>query len=269
MKQRILNLIALRPNIRVVEISDALDIDMELIRPMIKAEIGTGMIVVGTAVALNGLIVETFRSAVQAPVVERKAAPTIAKPVAAVKAAVKPVAAVKPSLSKVDAAIAYLRENGPVPTEFLSRAMGLKKGEYPSQYLSAALRDGRVICENKDWSAGPIAGNPVLPAEKPETDPVPALAAKEVPAPVTIPRFTPEVAESAVTAEKAPLPAPVVAATMPKPRIADPAAARFVAGLMSNGELMIDVDGKITTLTHDQAKTLHAYLGKIGYVLLP
>lgn len=297
MKVAILDLIALTPNIRDVEISDKLDIDIERVRPAIQAEIKSGLIVVAPIQAPNGLMVDSYRSTVQEPVVQRKPvpavkpspAPMVAKLVAAVAKTPPPVK----HMTKPELAIAHLRENGKVPTEFLSRAMGLKKGEYPSQFLSSSQKNGIVIYHeaSKEWSLGPNADasaaapapavkQAVIPAQAPK---VPELApkAKPIPAPqepapatnLVMTAIAPAVAapdapDHAVHDE--PASAPVVAATAaPVPPVRDHGADRFVAGLLSNGELMIDVGGSVTLLKEDHARELFKYLQKVGYTLLP
>lgn len=302
MKKQILELIALRPNIRTVEISDQLDIDMERIRPLIDSEIKSGLIVVSPIRAPNGKMVDSFRSTSTVPVVQSKAE---AAPVKPVVEAVKPAVEVAKPATKVDAAIEYLRENGPVPNEFLARFMRLPKGTYPSQYLSTALRDGRLIFENKEWRVGTNAV--AVPAGfTPSTQAV-ALR-KGIAAPTVAPVIAPKLSE--VKAEKVPElapkadPAPVIEASSPasvgvveravhdepimiaeeifcegaKERhrnltrndhlVFDHVDREFLAGLMSTGDLRIYTGSKSIRLTSEETLKLHAYLNKVVPALL-
>lgn len=79
MKQTILDLIAANPNIRTVEISDRLDIDLEMVRPHIADEIRSGEIVEEPILAPNGRTVLSFRRADAAPKVAVVTSPVEAR----------------------------------------------------------------------------------------------------------------------------------------------------------------------------------------------
>ena len=75
MKQQVLDLIRANPNIRTVEISDKLDIDVERVRPLIAAEISALIIVEELITAPNGRPVQSFRYRDAQPKVEPVAEP--------------------------------------------------------------------------------------------------------------------------------------------------------------------------------------------------
>lgn len=101
MKQQVLNLIHRFPNIRTVEISDRLDIDVEQVRPYVAAEISSGEIVEEPIIAPNGRTVQSFRFKDAAPVAAAVAAtlapePTPARVTRALPPTSRPVSAVVP-----------------------------------------------------------------------------------------------------------------------------------------------------------------------------
>ncbi|MEJ7804319.1 MAG: hypothetical protein WKG03_00135, partial [Telluria sp.] len=83
MKQAILNLIRTSPNVRTVEISDKLDIDLDRVRPLIAGDIASGVIVEEPVIAPNGRTVLSFRFASAAPVAAAVAATLAPEPIPA------------------------------------------------------------------------------------------------------------------------------------------------------------------------------------------
>jgi hypothetical protein len=82
------------------------------------------------------------------------------KPAVVAPAAPAPVAvptfvpAGQPTRSRAELGTAYVAEHGSVTQEALRTAMGLKRGEYPASYLTAAVRDGKLHKDGDKWKAG-------------------------------------------------------------------------------------------------------------------
>lgn len=286
-RSAILKLIGEQPNIRLIEISDKLDIDPDQIVPLIREDINSGLIVTSEIEAPNGRMQPCFlhtqipAKPADAPFVVPtfgKDTPTLgaAKPLPAIDVPValkpgvplvsKPAPAPVPTArkTKIELAIEYLRENGPVTSPFLSRAIGLDPKTAPHSYINAAIKDGRIIFKDKEWSLA------VLPAEMARTEaagkqapPVQPVAVPEpvaVPVPVTAPRMAmvPLAPSSGLDMDR-------VEAREVKP---DPAAEKFVMGLFSTGELVIEQDGREIRLKPENAAALVRYVRKIEPVVL-
>lgn len=56
--------------------------------------------------------------------------------------------------TKVERAIACLRQHGTVATGQLREAIGLRAGQHPSNFLTSALADGRIVRDGDYWSLG-------------------------------------------------------------------------------------------------------------------
>jgi hypothetical protein len=104
MKQQILDLIRANPNIRTVEISDKLDIDLERVRPLIADEIRALVIVEEPIIAPNGREVLSFRyrdaqpkAEVQTPAPESLPARVVRALPPAVRKVVVPAASPEPA----------------------------------------------------------------------------------------------------------------------------------------------------------------------------
>lgn len=220
MKQKILDLILSRPNIRTVEIADKLDMEPDSVRPKIADEIRSGMIVEEPIIAPNGHKVLSFRFASAKPaapiVTEPMPAPVPARIARLMSPAMRRASVAAPAPADIDVpvsrkldtpltpaqprkradgqptrielALECLRAaNGePVPTEMLGRAMGLSAKNHPSSYLMAPMRDGRICMRAKMWTLGTAAVD--LPA--PVVSARPKLS-EMAPAAPTFPRADP------------------------------------------------------------------------------
>ena len=80
MKQKVIELILNRPNIRTVEIADILDLEPDSVRPWVAAEIGSGTIVEEPVIAPNGKTVLSFRFFSSAPAAAAVAATLAPEP---------------------------------------------------------------------------------------------------------------------------------------------------------------------------------------------
>lgn len=278
-KRAILSLIAEQPNIRLVEISDKLDIDMERVQPLIQAEIDAGTIITEQIQAPNLRWQPAFRyksadiakpahdqAVIDVPVTRKlDPVPEVIKPVteSEVRAPTPKKNAeaprVRTPLSKIDIAINFLRQQAGagVTTEDMRKALGLTNPNYAiGAFIRPAIRDGRIRQVNGIWSLGsdPEQSHVEKPAAGINID-----AAHAQPDHVAV---RPLRVSPTPTATAAQLPAE------DKPALPSHDAERFVAGLLSSGELQLSIDGKTLTLTPAYTRELYQYLNKIGPVML-
>lgn len=88
-----------------------------------------------------------------------------------------PTSTVLQTGTKVDRAIACLKEHGTVATGQLRIAIGLRAGQHPSNFLASALADGRIVREGDFWTLGQGKNNePQKPTAAPSSAPAPAPA---------------------------------------------------------------------------------------------
>lgn len=206
-RQAILDLIALYPNIRSVELADRLDMEPERVRPLIEDDIKSGQIVEEEIRAPNGCMVASFRHYGATPKASAApAAPTavparvaralppaqraqvVGVPVFGTKAdPLVPEAERKDHASRqpgektrVQLAIEHLAAaTGPVKSRDLAVAMGIGVTGKPRDYLGAALRGGRVAYDDGCWTLGD-GSKPSALAEGGEID-VPVTRKEDVP----------------------------------------------------------------------------------------
>lgn len=263
-KAEIMDLIGKRPQIRLVEISDALDIEMDVVEAAIAYEVGSGAIITTPILAPNGRQQPSYRLRDTVAKVELACARTFGPASSAPSpknTTALPAVRVKEGdgRTKATRAIDYLRETGPVPVEFLSRAMGLGDKGNVRGYLAIAIRDKRIeFGADKLWRLGP-AEAPAPAAQKPD-----ATAEKQGPA-------APQPATTVPEVEPA-TPAPVAAAQIEIPAFIAkrpvPAAEHFVMGLFSTGEVTINQDGQELKLKPGNAAALLKYLKKLEPMIL-
>jgi len=222
-------LIARQPMIRTVEIADLVDMDAEMVQPMLKSYIDAGHIIVSPIIAPNGRpanafrFTERFRKSAEyselvavsgdapAPAPAAPEAAPAPTPAPAVPEAPAAAPAADPEISKTEAVIRFIRANGSASAHQLRELMKLPKGYYPMSYLKAAVQNGRLKIEGGIYYLGDGAPKPEKPAKKAKEAKQPEAAAAE------------------------PAGAPIQAAIQPVPSIR--------CGLWSDGVLELQRDG--------------------------
>ena len=249
--QQIYSLMLKTPNIRAVQIADALDQPLAKASEALRSMVESGDVLQSKGVAPNnvpcmvysvsddGRLSSDYRAAYAASlrdvaVVVPVAAPApVPVPAVAVAPATPPAPAVG---TRVDRAIAFIRQKGSATNAELRAAMGLLATQSPSQFLKPAIENGRIVYVDFVWSLGD--GKPsVVPVDTP-------AAAPAGPAPAAAPA--------------APAPAPAAAQPVVKPVPTTPAAAPvFRCGLWSDGVLELQRDGiTIHRLSHQDGEQM-------------
>lgn len=173
---RLLRMLMRTPGIRAIQLADQLNVTLEQAEELLEPEIAAGLVVATTGIAPNGLSCTLYDLSAAFAVTDDYKAMRSAEPMR--------IAATR--LTNVDRAIAFITERGGATSAELHTLLGLKANEYASTYLGAAIKDGRLAKDGKDWTLGsPSATESKEPGElkldipaflKPERQPVPALA---------------------------------------------------------------------------------------------
>lgn len=190
--QKIYELIARTPQIRAVQIADALDQELSDVSEALRALVAEGDVVRTSATAPNGQPAQIYTlsdqfkktneyKSIMAKMVSaspQPAAPSPTLPAAAVDPV--PVFAVMAELvpvgmTRIASAVEFVANNyGRVTGVQMMKHMGLRTGQAPVSYLSGAIKDGRLARDGSDW----ILGDALAPtANKPPVAPaVPVIA---------------------------------------------------------------------------------------------
>ncbi|MCC6071430.1 hypothetical protein ACFSQU_17975 [Massilia sp. GCM10020059] len=163
---KLLDLIAKVPMVRTVQIADRLDMPVDQADKLLRQSLQAGHIIEHEVDAPNNRKAMAYELSAQ-----YMAANALAQPAKPVEPSHQPVAVVTDDRTtrpqtKVDRAIAYVRENGPSTSTQLHAELGLAEGVHVSSYLGTAVRDGRMLRDGNTWSL-PGAGT-VAPAEIPK-----------------------------------------------------------------------------------------------------
>lgn len=160
-RDSILAMIAAQPDIRTVEIADALNGDMAAVDHYLADDLDSGAVIATLFIAPNGKKQFSYRLAPDA-----------------VQPAVPPRSPTKPEL-----AIACITACGSsVTSAQLHAALGLQSGRHALQFLRHALLDGRLARDGALWQLGP--------ALVPATDSPPATPEPVPVEPVSVPTTT-------------------------------------------------------------------------------
>ena len=254
--RRIYELMAVKPQIRAVQICDALDEDLTDVSTALRALVECGDVVQSKGFAPNGH--PAMQYDLSAAFKESKEYRALMALMLSAAANAAPVAVpVAPPLapdelpaeSRIDLAIAYLKKHGIVTENGLRIAIGLKDGAYPIAYLTRAIKSG-LLHKRADgmWSIGP---GPVIAAAKPK----PIAKAR---APLAKPKPGP-VAQFSATAQ--PEDAPAI--DKPAPVMADvPTVLR--CGLWSDGTVELQRNGRtVAAMAQGDAEFMAAFLARV------
>ena len=183
-KQQMLDLIAERPGINTIEIADELNIDIEMVENKLYEPTRARVVLTELFPAPNGRTLFKYRmaNAASKPPAAAPSAPRIPQftatsrlPVAKrietkaiAKDEVKDETPQK-AMSKVDMAIAWLKENGSGSSTDLAKAMGLdtRKGNV-SAFIKGAVKNGRIERDGNLWKLGTPGMPPEAPAANAE-----------------------------------------------------------------------------------------------------
>lgn len=120
--QRIIALIKECPGIRLVEIADKIDCDVEVIEPAIGEHVRIGMIIKEDVLAPNGRMQPSFKMA----------SATALKPAV-------------PERTKIDLAMDFLiAHNGKATTQELHEVMALRPGAHVGPYLQESIKQNKI-----------------------------------------------------------------------------------------------------------------------------
>lgn len=232
--QKIYELMAKTPDIRAVQIADALDQELIDVSNALKALVDEGDVVRSDGTAPNGKPAQIYNlSATFMKSADYKAISTRINPpaVPSTPAAAAPAPAPAPAAvaaapkSRVDDAIAFIRLMGTVTTSELKQHMGLSGSASPASWLNGAIQDGRLVRNGIQWKIGD--GKPPTRTETPKP-PAPAAQA----------------------------PAPAIVASNPAPA--------FRCGLWSDGVLELQRDGAtLATLTRNEGEHLTQFFNRM------
>lgn len=234
--QKIYELMAKTPDIRAVQIADALDQDLTDVSTALKALVDEGDVVRTAGTAPNGQPAQiynlsaTFMKSTEYKAITARLNPPAAPSTQAAAAsaptpAPAPAAVAAAPKSHVDDAIAFIRLAGTVTTAELKQHMGLRSSASPAAWLNGAIRDGRLARNGIHWTIGD--GKPPVRAETPKSQ-APAAQAT----------------------------APTIVANAPAPT--------FRCGLWSDGVLELQRDGAtLATLTRNEGEHLTQFFNRM------
>lgn len=245
--QKIYELMVKTPDIRAVQIADALDQELSDVSAALKSLVDVGDVVRHSGTAPNGQPTQLYNlspsfvksneyKAIKAGLVD------VATPTAAAMPAPQPAASIispEAPVSRVDGAIAFIRLTGKVSGAELKRHMGLSGAASPGNYLNTALRDGRLVRDGIYWMIGT--------AKPTSKQPVPKVAATTERAP-----------------ETAASPVPALPATETPHQVAPADGPTFRCGLWSDGVLELRRDGEtLATLTRAEGEQLSSFFNRM------
>lgn len=241
--QKIYTLMAKTPDIRAVQIADALDQELSDVSDALKSLVDVGDVVRHAGTAPNGQPTQLYNlspsfvksneyKAIKARLVD-VATPTasgtpVPQPAASVISPAAPV-------SHVDDAIAFIRLSGKVSGAELKRHMGLNGAASPRNYLNTALRDGRLVRDGIYWMIG--TAKPASKEPKPKVAPAPETAA---------------------------IPVPALPASEAQHQVAPVSGPTFRCGLWSDGVLELQRDGEtLAALTRAEGEQLSSFFNRM------
>jgi hypothetical protein len=244
--QAILEQIAQHPKCRAVQLADRLDLELVDVQAALAALIAVGDVTAEAGTSPAGSACQMYD--LSATFKDSEAyKPILAKSLAA------QFATYRQDLGKTDRAIEFVRERGSATSSELHIVLQLDARETPSQFLTNAVRNGRLVKDGKNWTLGPNAPEAIPPAREPavKTD---ALASGaelgRVEASVTVPKFAAHEAAKPLQGLRQALREPVPVA-VPQYRFA----------VWSDGVLEVRKDGQtVVELPQAAADSLDAFL---------
>lgn len=260
---KIYELIAKTPDIRAVQIADALDIELTEASADLRELVEIGHVTKRSGFAPNGVSAQLYNlsddfkaTAEYKLVMGRLAHQPVHIPVFAKE---QGAAAAPPRNGETTLAArgeAHIIALGSVSDNDLREFMGLKTGQYPSAFLASAIKAGRINKDGKNWMPGQGTGARPAPSMRHESIGKPKSEA--------VARFNEQTAAAAIKnlneAPQAltPAPAPIPAVTAPV----------FRCGLWSDGVLELQRDGeRVAALQRGEQEQLVDFMRRMMNVV--
>ncbi len=280
---QIYTLMAKTPNIRAVQICDALDVDLVDVSAALKSLVSVGDVMRHTGAGPNGQPTQMYNLSpdfrksrdgaaliASLPATAPTPTPAVQPPTTPAVPAVSPVvpapevqappfvttpvfgeqSALPRAATKVDLALEHVKNHGPVSDIDMRTVMGLPKTSAPKAYLISAIKSGRIRKNDAgQWELGDGTA--------------PAKRAPATPAAPTV------VAAAAATKEDVAGLPPEVVKQLSKPAqvLANPPTSvgpTFRCGLRSDGVLELQRDGRsLVELTRDEGEHLAEFMGRM------
>lgn len=304
--QMIYQLMAKTPDIRAVQIADALDKDLSDVSEALRSLVEVGDVVAHTGSAPNGqptrlynLSDEFKRSKDGRALLESVVGAMLAEPVAPALPPAppfpEPAAAVATPVFATQTEMAPVRTKGAIAIEHLTKhqrnvdpgkrpvndadmraVLGLPRTSHPRAYLTAQMKSGTIV-RNADgyWSLGD--GTPPPPAgqspslrnygSKNKDQPVAQFPATAQPDPASAPPET-DLPEPQSTNEEVTMSQPEPKPAPPETEAAPAAEPVFRCGLWSDGVLELQRDGvQVVALNRGEHEQLADFMGRmLGHV---
>jgi hypothetical protein len=261
--QKILELIAITPKCRAIQLADKLDAPLDDVHASLAGLAAVGDVVVSDGFAPNGLKCKVYdlsekfkRSDDYGPIAKKAAASAFGAP----------------GLSRVDRAIAFVQERGVATSSELHAVMGLDANEFASSYLVSATRNGRLVKEGKNWTLGPAlatmeAAGPEVAKAAAAT--IPAAPTRQeamvsaAPTAITQPEETPKAARRASAAPtKVAVPAPMKVAT--STTLTTATTSHYRCALWSDGLIEVQCDGEtVAEMPQEAGESLAAFMARV------
>ena len=147
--EAVLQLIQKTPGLRAAQISDRLDIDLEIVQNIISKAVSDNQIEAQEVIGPNTLPTNTYSWIGVLPLGWAAPLAGAAGAAAAVNTDAvtsQPQGATEPRRSKAAVAIEYLAERGPTTRKDLAKVMGLPNASQVMQYMRPHLQSGKVAC---------------------------------------------------------------------------------------------------------------------------
>jgi hypothetical protein len=247
----IIELICKRPGIRLVEIADIADLDLDMVLPSIQAQIDRGDILKDPITAPNGRPTWSFRISESSPFANTLTDEP--KPAAYIAPAPMPRQEIPAGPARritfVDRAVAYLEAHPErkATSSDLHRFLELQPHQVPSAYLKGGIDTGRLVKDGKYWHLGD---------DKPQ-----AQAALEPPVSEIVSIVSKEEALAAPPEDLVMIGGINVQDYLTETPVEKPADNRFACAQWSDGMLQLSRGSKvIVSLTPEENRELRKYL---------
>lgn len=239
-KSEVIALLTRRPDLRMGQISDALDIDLAEIEACVSTLVEAGDVMAKNLPVQAGGTVMAFR---------------INPSSLAWKAPAAPLDIQQKELTRVERAIAFLEKNGTATKEALSEAMGINpKKSHPTSYLAIQLKSREIVRNGDLYSLGQGKAQAYVPAPDKTARASHQFSMARCPAPVTITSITEKVIKARKTQPKKP--APIANAVASSISIGD---LQIIS--WAQGNLTLTANDNTVELAPVQAKALTAFIG--------
>jgi hypothetical protein len=239
-KDKVIALLTRRPDLRITQISDALDIDSSEIEACVSTLVESGDVMAKNLPVQAGGTVMAFRINPSSLAWKAPTMPLVVKP---------------NELTKGERALAFLKENGTSTRSALADAMGIATTSYPSSFLKSQLKSGEIVKEGDMYALGQGKGYVHVPAPDKRVRANHQTPSPTVESPlVTIKSITEKVIKARNTQPKKP--APIANTVVSSMSIGD-----LQIITWATGNLTVTANDNTVELAPVQAKALTAFIG--------